>query len=141
VPVNPDTGEPINSSQIVGYVAADPSAGFVVADLGARATAGRNLIKAPGINNWDLTFIKRFPFTERQSLEFRAELYNAFNHPQFTIDDPFATDYVDVRSPNFQNKRLFSGNPFGSTPTFGLLTNPVAGTNPRVIQMVLRYRF
>jgi hypothetical protein len=128
-------------SDVVGYVAVDPNAAFVFADVGARSTAGRNLLKAPGINNWDISVFKRFPITENHRLEFRAEFYNAFNHPQFVIDDPFATDFVDVSSPDFQNKRLFSGNPFGTTPAFGLTTDPIAGGNPRVIQMVLRYHF
>jgi hypothetical protein len=93
------------------------------------------------VNNWDLAFFKKIPILERHTLEIRAELYNAFNHPQFVIDDPFATDFVDVTSPDFQNKRLFSGNPFGTVSTFGLITDPIAGGNPRVIQMVLRYHF
>jgi hypothetical protein len=131
----------VPANQVVGYVAVDPTAAFVFADTGALPTAGRNMIRAPGINNWDLAFFKRFPITENHRLEFRAEMFNAFNHPQFVIDDPFATDYVNVRSANFQNKRLFSGNPFGSIPSFGLITDPVAGGNPRVIQLVLRYSF
>jgi hypothetical protein len=135
----PNGGAP--SSDVVAYVAADPSAGFVFADVGAVATAGRNLLRAPGINNWDLSLFKRFPITENHRLEFRAEMFNAFNHPQFVIDDPFALDFVNVRSANFQNERLFSGNPFGSLPSFGLITNPIAGGNPRVIQLVLRYSF
>ena len=49
--------------------------------------------------------------------------------------------FVNVRSADFQNKRLFSGNPYGTIPTFGLITNPLASGNPRVIQMVLRYSF
>jgi hypothetical protein len=126
---------------VVGYVAQDPNAKFIFADTGAKATAGRNLLQAAGLNNWDISFFKRFSITERQKLEFRAELYNAFNHPQYVIDDPFATDYVDVRSPNFQNKKLFSGNPFGTIPAFGLTTDPIAGGNPRVMQLVLRYHF
>jgi hypothetical protein len=37
------------------------------------------------IDNWDMTFTKRFPIKgERRSLEFRAEMYNVFNHTQFT---------------------------------------------------------
>jgi hypothetical protein len=143
--INPDTLTPAQQSAIspnvVAYVAQNSNAQFVFADAGARTTAGRNLIRAPGINNWDLSVFKRFPITENHRLEFRAEMFNAFNHPQFVIDDPFALDYVNVRSPNFQNKRLFSGNPFGSIPSFGLITNPIAGGNPRVIQLVLRYGF
>ena len=131
----------VDPSQVVGYVAVDPNAAFIFADTGARANAGRNLLRSPGINNWDIAFFKRFPITENQRLEFRAEMYNAFNHPQFVIDDPFALDFVNVRSADFQNKRLFSGNPYGTIPTFGLITNPLASGNPRVIQMVLRYSF
>jgi hypothetical protein len=37
------------------------------------------------IDNWDMTFSKRFPIkSERRVLEFRAEMYNIFNHTQFT---------------------------------------------------------
>jgi hypothetical protein len=37
------------------------------------------------LDNWDMTFTKRFPIKgERRSLEFRAEMYNIFNHTQFT---------------------------------------------------------
>ncbi len=37
------------------------------------------------IDNWDMTFIKRFPLkSEKRTLEFRAEMYNIFNHTQFT---------------------------------------------------------
>jgi hypothetical protein len=129
----------VDPDEVVGYIAVNPNAGFVFADVGARTTAGRNLIKAPGLNNWDISFFKRFPITENHSLEFRAEMFNAFNHPQFVIDDPFATDYVDVTSPNFQNKRLFSGSPIGPVTVTGV--NPLTGGSPRVIQMVLRYRF
>ena len=133
--------ETVDPSEVVGYVAIDPNAAFVFADTGARANAGRNVLRAPGLNNWDLAVFKRFPITENHRLEFRAEMFNAFNHPQFVIDDPFALDYVNVRSADFQNKRLFSGNPYGTIPTFGLITNPLASGNPRVIQMVLRYSF
>jgi hypothetical protein len=35
---------------------------------------------------------KFFSVTERVRLEFRAELFNAFNHPVFAQPDPFITD-------------------------------------------------
>ena len=44
---------------------------------------GRNVLRGPGINNWDLSIIKDFKFTETKSLEFRSEFFNAFNHVQF----------------------------------------------------------
>ena len=44
---------------------------------------GRNVLRGPGINNWDFSIQKDFKFTEAKSLEFRGELFNAFNHVQF----------------------------------------------------------
>lgn len=46
-------------------------------------TLGRNAIRGPRINNWDLSLIKRTSITERAKIEFRAEFFNAFNHVQF----------------------------------------------------------
>ncbi|HET7207815.1 MAG TPA: TonB-dependent receptor [Terriglobales bacterium] len=51
-------------------------------------TLGRNTIRGPGINNWDLSLMKRTSITERMKLEFRAEYFNAFNHTQFLNPDP-----------------------------------------------------
>jgi carboxypeptidase family protein len=50
-------------------------------------TLGRNAIRGPGINNWDLSLIKRTSITERTKIEFRAEFFNTFNHTQFLNPD------------------------------------------------------
>jgi hypothetical protein len=50
-------------------------------------TMGRNPLRGPGINNWDLSLTKRTNITERQSIEFRAEFFNAWNHAQFSSPD------------------------------------------------------
>ncbi|HEY3971603.1 MAG TPA: carboxypeptidase regulatory-like domain-containing protein [Candidatus Sulfotelmatobacter sp.] len=42
-----------------------------------------DFIRGPGHNNFDLSLLKNFAFTERFRLEFRAEAFNAFNHTQF----------------------------------------------------------
>jgi hypothetical protein len=42
-----------------------------------------NVIFGPGINNMDLGVHKMFKITERATLEFRMEGFNAFNHPQY----------------------------------------------------------
>lgn len=49
---------------------------------GTPGNAGRNIIRGPGINNWDLAIFKNFQFTETIQLQFRAEAFNAFNHTQ-----------------------------------------------------------
>ncbi len=43
-------------------------------------TAGRNILLLPGLQNWDLAFIKKTTIGDRFAAEFRAELFNAFNH-------------------------------------------------------------
>ena len=40
---------------------------------------GRNVLRGPGINNWDLSLTKTTMITERQSIQFRVELFNAWN--------------------------------------------------------------
>ena len=41
-------------------------------------------IRGPGLNNFDLGFIKNTQITEGVRLQFQAEAINALNHPQFT---------------------------------------------------------
>ena len=42
----------------------------------------------PGLQTWDLSIFKWFNFTERVRLQFRAEFFNAFNHPNFQNPSP-----------------------------------------------------
>src|SRR5262245_49198848 len=37
----------------------------------------------PGIKNWDLSFFKNNTFKEKYNVQFRVEMFNAFNTPQF----------------------------------------------------------
>ena len=93
------------------YSADDPTAvGF--------GNAGVGILQGPGQRNFDLSLIKKFPFPRRESgsLEFRSELFNAFNHPQF--GDP------DVEF---------------TSPTFGQISTTVV--NPRVVQFALKLNF
>ncbi len=82
----------------------------------------------PGIQMVDLSLFKQFKFTERWQLQFRAEFFNAFNHPNFS--NPSA----DVSSPG----------------SFGKVSNtiaPILGTDsggpgdPREIQVALKLYF
>jgi hypothetical protein len=61
-------------------------AAFVAAPFYQFGNAGRDILEAPGAVNFDLSVFKNFPVPplgERGNLEFRAESFNAFNHPQF----------------------------------------------------------
>ena len=45
--------------------------------------AGKNILIGPGNRNLDFSISKRFPLTEKRHLQFRAELFNAANHPNW----------------------------------------------------------
>ena len=65
-----------------------PEQCFNIADFRVPApftigNAGRNILRGPGVNNWDMAIFKNFNFTERVYLQFRAESFNLFNHPNF----------------------------------------------------------
>lgn len=66
----------------------------------AAGNAGRAPIRGPGIQNWDLGIYKNFRITEGSQLQFRAEMFNAFNNVNFGNPD---TTFL---SPNFG--RIFS---------------------------------
>jgi hypothetical protein len=51
--------------------------------LGTYGNAGRNIILGPGFFEQDLSLAKQWPVLESRRLEFRLELFNAFNHPTF----------------------------------------------------------
>jgi hypothetical protein len=54
-----------------------------------RGNAPKDVFRGPGINNWNLSLVKNFPFGKdtNRRVQFRAEMYNAFNHAQFTSVD------------------------------------------------------
>jgi Carboxypeptidase regulatory-like domain len=48
-------------------------------------TSGRNAVRGPGLNNWNLSLFKSFNLNESgvTRVELRLETYNTFNHTQF----------------------------------------------------------
>lgn len=52
--------------------------------------AGRNIIPGPGNNVFNFAIQRSFSLRESRRLDFRAELFNAFNHPNFGIPGPYA---------------------------------------------------
>jgi hypothetical protein len=58
---------------------------FAYAPYGTFGTAPRyfSYLRGPHYQNWDTALMKNWQFSEAMRLQFRAELYNSFNHPQF----------------------------------------------------------
>jgi len=57
---------------------------FVDPAFGTFGTANQGLADDPGINNWNITLKKSFIFSEGKDLEFRGEMFNAFNVTQWS---------------------------------------------------------
>jgi hypothetical protein len=75
-------------------------------------------IRWDGIDNWDLAFVKNTGITadDRVRLQFRAEMFDMFNHPQFGPP----------------------GNSYGSG-SFGIVSSQI--NNPRLVQFGLKLYF
>jgi hypothetical protein len=58
-------------------------------NTGTWGNSGRGILRAPGIVQADLSIVKNTRFRERFEHQFKVEMFNAFNHPQFTA--PAAT--------------------------------------------------
>lgn len=87
--------------------------------------SGRNVFRNPTFNELDATLAKRFRLTERQTLSFRAEAYNVFNHPNFGL----SSTNLNINTPSSFGK-------FSST-----LGTQVGGSSARTMQLALRYDF
>jgi hypothetical protein len=89
---------------------------------GELGNAPRTPLSGPGFVNTDFSVIKHFVPREGMRIDFRAEFFNLFNHPQF-------------------------GNPIGATqsgadfnsPTFAVINYTV--NNPRLVQFGLKLAF
>jgi len=54
--------------------------------VGTFGNSGRNILREPGISNWDMGLVKYVNLTERAKLQFRMETFNTFNHTQWGAD-------------------------------------------------------
>ena len=66
---------------------------FALAPAGTFGNAGRNNLIAPPFKNLDVAVSRLFAIREQIAMQFRAEAFNAFNHPNFdapaqTFDSP-----------------------------------------------------
>ena len=63
------------------------SAAFTLAANGSFAKVGEGQFIGPGNWDWRMGVFKYSPITEQYSMQFRGELFNAFNHTNFMNDD------------------------------------------------------
>jgi Carboxypeptidase regulatory-like domain/TonB-dependent Receptor Plug Domain len=75
-------------------------AAFALPALNSFGNAGRSLMRGPGLNLCDLSIYKNFRISEAVRVQFRGEMFNAFNHTNFSgVGTTFAaTTYGRVTS-------------------------------------------
>ena len=116
----------VRPDQVCGAKASSPTLSkwfntqcFVDPAGGELGNAPRAPAYGPRFVNTDFSVIKHFPlpFREGTEMDFRAEFFNLFNHPQFGLP----------------------GADTDSSTNFGVITSTV--NNPRLIQFALKLRF
>jgi hypothetical protein len=85
---------------------------------------GVGIVRGPGQANFDFSVTKMTQVTESTKLQFRAEFFNLFNHPQFAIPT------------NVPANQTLYGN---SAANVGVIT--ATSVNPRLVQLALRLQF
>ena len=119
----------INSAAICAPNAINPdgSATTLAACPGCATLYGNSgvgILPGPGQVNFDTAIIKTTRLTESQSIQFRAEFFNLFNHAQF--NGPSQNTVIPAL-------------PQVNSPTGGWITS--TSVNPRVLQFALKYLF
>jgi hypothetical protein len=98
--------------------------------IGTIGNAPRSICCQPGIANADMGFFKGFQLHEKLRMEFRAEMYNIFNHTQLYSVDGDISDGGSL---------IYNGStPIGSTGTFG---QALKARDPRQFQFALKFLF
>jgi hypothetical protein len=99
---NPNVNQPHTANQWItrsAFQQLDP-----VAQAGQFGNEGRNAVRGPGIESVDLSLLKNFSLGETRRLQFRAELFNLFNHanlrlPQNDLASPAFGQILEAGSP------------------------------------------
>jgi hypothetical protein len=89
---------------------------FALAALGTFGTSPRNILRGPGAVNFDFGLMKSFPLAENWRLQFRTELFNAFNKPNF-------------------------GNPYAAVNVTNRFGRIESASDPRIMQFALKLLF
>ena len=95
-----------------------------------QGTLNRNVLRTLGANQLDLSIRRQFPLTERLKLQFRAEAFNLFNHPNFGLVGTNTTTPTTLGVPSQMLGRSLGG----LSPLYQI-------GGPRSLQFSLRLTF
>lgn len=126
-----NNGEPLSAPSQRPNLTCDPNSGpktaaqwfntacFALPAPFTYGDAGRDIVIGPGLDDFDATLQNEFPVRENLKLQFRLDIFDFFNHPNF-------------------NAPVGAGRIFSASTSFGSITN---ASDPRDMQFSLRLVF
>jgi hypothetical protein len=99
---------------------------------GELGNTGRNFFTGPAFFNVDMTLRKKFRFSEKRNLEFRADINNLTNHPSFEFPVSNSSG-IGLQSPGFTGSASLNS-------TFGRIRDSV-NSNSRRVQLGIKFNF
>ncbi len=111
---------------------------FGVPAVGAQGLRQFPYLSGPAYTNTDLTVYKTFKMAEKQTVEFRASAFNAFNHPLYEFNGSQYTTltFATADKANFSNTS--AANLSGSTPNWGTM---YFKSGRRIGELSVKYNF
>ncbi len=106
-------------------------AAFAMPAPGHFGNLRRGAVRQPGLTNVDFSVAKNWKVHERYGIQFRAEMFNLFNRPNFNGFDPNL-------GANFNNGQFVQFNNTLGSGTFGQLNT---SRGPRNIQFGIKFNF
>ena len=132
-----------NNGSSVGPLLLNPGA-FVAPRGLTFGDSGRNALRNPRRTNSDVALLKTFTFTERTTLQFRAEAFNVFNQTQFRIYDPIlgnqAQNTISCYG-GYASGFSGAGGDGVNCLTGNSFLHPVDAHRPRTMQFALKLLF
>jgi hypothetical protein len=131
--------KPYTTSLGIGGCYANGSSILIPSGIGNFGTMGRNIFRDTGFHNVDLSVTKNFRFGERLKAQFRAEMFNVFNHPEFANPWGATSGYGQAA---FADPSVPGQFGCGCSTPDNAAFNPVLGSGSnRAIQLGLKFIF
>jgi hypothetical protein len=124
VPVRYNTRDP-------DHYIANPEV-FSVPAPGTIGNSGRDMLRAPGFAQWNVSLSKTTKITEQLTTTFRWEVYNVLNRANF--------GWSNLRASRGNIENTGSFGTISSTPDVDAI-NPLAEGGPRTMQFALKFQF
>jgi len=103
---------------------------FIIPELGSLGQGERSYIRNPGINNTDLSVFKKFPLGNADSgryIQLRFEMFNAFNHTQFSSINAGTNLAVPNGKDASGNQLFLTGNSIFARYNEAIISNNIRG--------------